>query len=46
MVKKVIEGSHAVAEAVKLCEPDVIAAYPITPQSISLEGVIRGNSHS
>ncbi len=31
-VKKVIEGSHAMAEAVKLCEPKVIAAYPITPQ--------------
>lgn len=32
MVKKVIEGSHAIAEAVKLCEPGLIAAYPITPQ--------------
>jgi pyruvate ferredoxin oxidoreductase alpha subunit len=32
MMKKVIEGSHAIAEAVKLCEPGVVAAYPITPQ--------------
>lgn len=32
MTKKVMEGSHAIAEAVKLCEPGVIAAYPITPQ--------------
>lgn len=37
MVKKVIEGSHAVAEAVRLCEPDVIAAYPITPQTHIVE---------
>lgn len=32
-VKKVIEGSHAIAEAVRLCAPKVIAAYPITPQN-------------
>jgi len=31
------EGSHAVAEAVKLCRPDVIAAYPITPQTHIVE---------
>jgi len=37
MVKKVLEGSHAVAEAVKLCRPDVIAAYPITPQTHIIE---------
>lgn len=39
MVKKVIEGSHAVAEAVKLCEPKVIAAYPITPQTHIIERI-------
>jgi pyruvate ferredoxin oxidoreductase alpha subunit len=32
-MKKLIEGSHAVAEAVKLCEPKVIASYPISPQT-------------
>jgi pyruvate ferredoxin oxidoreductase alpha subunit len=32
MTKKVMEGSIAIAEAVKLCEPGVVAAYPITPQ--------------
>jgi len=32
-VKNVVEGSRAVAEAVKLCEPKVIAVYPITPQT-------------
>jgi pyruvate ferredoxin oxidoreductase alpha subunit len=36
-MKKVIEGSHAIAEAVKLCEPGVIAAYPITPQTHIIE---------
>lgn len=30
---KVIEGSRAVAEAVAVCRPDVICAYPITPQT-------------
>ena len=33
MVKKVIEASQAVAEAVKLCRPAVIPVYPITPQT-------------
>ncbi len=37
MVKKVIEGSHAIAEAVRLCAPKVIAAYPITPQTHIVE---------
>lgn len=32
MAKKVIEASMAVAIAVKLCNPRVIGAYPITPQ--------------
>ncbi len=32
-----IEGSHAVAEAVKQCDVDVIAAYPITPQTHIVE---------
>ena len=33
MAKNVVEVSHAVAEAVRLCEPDVTPIYPITPQS-------------
>ncbi len=38
MPKRVgIEGSHAVAEAVKQCDVDVIAAYPITPQTHIVE---------
>ena len=34
-----IEGSAAVANAVALCRPDVIAAYPITPQTHIVEGL-------
>jgi pyruvate ferredoxin oxidoreductase alpha subunit len=33
----VVEGSRAVAEAVKLCRPKVISAYPITPQTHIVE---------
>ena len=36
-MRKVMEGSHAVAEAVKLVGPKVIAAYPITPQTHIVE---------
>jgi pyruvate ferredoxin oxidoreductase alpha subunit len=32
-----IEGSRAVAEAVAACRPDVIAAYPISPQTHIVE---------
>ena len=38
---KIIEGSHAVAEAVKACRPNVIAAYPITPQTHIVEEISR-----
>ena len=33
MARTFTEGSKAVAETVKLCRPNVIAAYPITPQT-------------
>ena len=36
---KQIEGSRAVAEAVALCRPQVICAYPITPQTHIVEGL-------
>jgi pyruvate ferredoxin oxidoreductase alpha subunit len=36
---KQTEGSRAVAEAVALCRPQVICAYPITPQTHIVEGV-------
>ena len=32
-----LQGDFAVAEAAKLCDPDVIAAYPITPQTLIVE---------
>lgn len=34
-----MEGSHAVAHAVKFCRPQVIAAYPITPQTHIVEAL-------
>jgi pyruvate ferredoxin oxidoreductase alpha subunit len=36
---KQLEGSAAVAEAVALCRPEVICAYPITPQTHIVEGL-------
>lgn len=36
---KQIEGSRAVAEAVALCRPEVICAYPITPQTHIVEAL-------
>jgi pyruvate ferredoxin oxidoreductase alpha subunit len=38
---KQIEGSAAVAEAVALCRPEVICAYPISPQTHIVEGLGR-----
>jgi hypothetical protein len=38
---KQMEGSQAVAEAVALCRPEVVCAYPITPQTHIVEGVGR-----
>ena len=36
---KQIEGSQAVAEAVALCRPEVICAYPISPQTHIVEAL-------
>ncbi len=36
-MQKVVEGSHAVSEAVRLARVDVISAYPITPQTHIVE---------
>jgi len=36
---KQTEGSHAVAEAIALCRPEVICAYPISPQTHIVEGL-------
>jgi pyruvate ferredoxin oxidoreductase alpha subunit len=34
---EITEGSHAIAEAVRLCRPQVVSAYPITPQTHIVE---------
>jgi pyruvate ferredoxin oxidoreductase alpha subunit len=34
-----LEGSRAVAEAVACCRPQVVCAYPITPQTHIVEGI-------
>lgn len=34
---QVVEGSYAVAHATKICRPNVISAYPITPQTHIVE---------
>ncbi|MDD1728033.1 MAG: pyruvate ferredoxin oxidoreductase [Methanospirillum sp.] len=36
-MKAILEGSHAAAEAARLCRPDVVSAYPITPQTHIVE---------
>jgi len=36
-MKKCLEGSQAIAEVVNNCQPGVVAAYPITPQTHIVE---------
>ena len=38
-MKQVLEGSHAVSEAVRLARVEVISAYPITPQTHIVEAI-------
>ncbi len=38
-MKRVVRGFYAVAHAVKLCRPNVICAYPITPQTEIVENL-------
>lgn len=40
-MREFVEGSHAVAEIVKLCKPGVISAYPITPQTHIVEDLAK-----
>lgn len=35
---KILDGNHAIAEAMRQIDPDVVAAYPITPTSYIMEG--------
>lgn len=41
MVVKTVEGSLAVAETIRECEPDVVACYPITPSTHIAEDLNR-----
>ena len=36
---KQLEGSQGVAQAVALCRPDVVCAYPISPQTHIVEAL-------
>jgi pyruvate ferredoxin oxidoreductase alpha subunit len=38
-VRQQIEGSRAIAQAVAWCRPQVVPAYPITPQTHIVEAV-------
>ena len=38
-MKQVLEGSHAVSEAVRLAKAQVMSAYPITPQTHIVEAL-------
>lgn len=40
-MRKTVEGSIAIAEAVKNCEPDVVACYPITPSTHIAEALAQ-----
>jgi len=40
-ISKVVEGSEAVAMAVRACRTQVISAYPISPQTHIVEGLAR-----
>ncbi len=41
MARQFMEGSMAVAEGAALCRPDVISAYPITPQTHIVEDLAK-----
>lgn len=38
---KALEGSQALAQTVALCRPQVVAAYPITPQTHIVENIAK-----
>ncbi|MDP4013304.1 MAG: hypothetical protein U0990_03880 [Candidatus Nanopelagicales bacterium] len=40
-MRRQIEGSQAVAQAVRLCHPEVICAYPISPQTHIVEALSK-----
>jgi pyruvate ferredoxin oxidoreductase alpha subunit len=40
-MRQALEGSQAIARAVALCRPQVVAAYPITPQTHIVENLSK-----
>ncbi|MFA6027893.1 MAG: transketolase C-terminal domain-containing protein [Patescibacteria group bacterium] len=38
-MRQIMEGSHAVAQTIKLIKPKVVSAYPITPQTHIVEAL-------
>ncbi len=40
-MQQALEGSQAIARAVSLCKPQVVSAYPITPQTHIVENLSR-----
>jgi pyruvate ferredoxin oxidoreductase alpha subunit len=40
-MRKALEGSQALAQTVALCRPQVVAAYPITPQTHIVENIAK-----
>ena len=40
-MRQALEGSQAIAKAVAMCRPDVVAAYPITPQTHIVEAISK-----
>ncbi len=40
-MREALEGSQAVARAVSMCRPDVVSAYPITPQTHIVENLSK-----
>ena len=40
-MRQALEGSQAIAQAVSLCRPEVVAAYPITPQTHIVENISK-----
>ena len=41
MSKKFLSGNEAFAEGIRLAKPDVISAYPITPQTAPMYTFFR-----
>lgn len=40
-MKKILEGSQAIAQTINLCKPGVVSAYPITPQTHIVEDLAK-----